>query len=605
MVGARLQPNDDAEEVTTLWDMTMREYGAELDGIDVGFAYQTFFTWSQPGVLDLPVIVGATPGFGKSTMLSTYLRHMVRKHPDTFGAIVVKERLDDMDRLADEINSDGTEQPALLRRNNYAYVIRGYDENEMTREHYEEQFTTQAQYNVVIMTTKQFELQALKDNLGAFGRFRDGRGSNKPRRLLLVDEKPSLIVSHRLDYEQLNTLKADILQASHEATGKRQAYVNKTFDVINELSGVIEQTDETGRHKLEPLKPGYMLPRKLLANFGEVYGVEKLQVLRSFERAVGYGGEINAFNGRVSIVSTYFLHYDITDFNTFILDGTGDIDPEYIGRDFNLIMPIEKPDCSNVTFHVCDQYGLSKTSITQNLDALDNIAAECRRIVERHDGKTLIVTYKEFAPILAKKLDDLEDVVFKHFDGGRGSNDYVGADNAIYIGNLHKGPSYYSTAAQAVIGGRIGCELDITQKKSGGRYVYTDKLVEQFKSLDMAVNMIQETNRLRANKKQENVNFYVFSNDGEMVRHILDAYEGAKLTKYTPIEKLIGKKTTADLIIDFFAEMEQGEVKGSHIYKTLNIEGSTFRHAIKQDRVQQAMKKYNIEKVKTRFIKRP
>jgi len=594
--------NETAERLVFEWGVELGKHGQTAKPHENTFAYNTFKLWQQQGVLELPVIVGAQPGFGKSTMISVYLRYMVREYPDTFGAIIVKERIEDMERLANEINGDEVES-LLFRQNNYAYYIRGYDEKEMTREHYEEQFTAQAQYNVVIMTTKQFELQALKDNLGAFGRFKDSRGSNKPRRLLLIDEKPSLVVSNRLNYEQLNVLKSQILQASHEATGRRQPYVNRTIDTINALSKIIEETEHIGRFKLGAVKPGYLLPRKLLANFGEVFGVDELQILRSFERVIGYGGELSSFNGRIEIVSTYFLHYDFTEYNAFVLDGTGDIDPEYIGRDFNLFMPDSKPDYSNVTFHVCNQYSMSKTSIKSNVDALENIAEECKLILSKTKNKTLIVTNKEFIPGLENLLKGYDNAVFKHYDGGRGTNEHAEIDNAIYIGVLHKGAPYYSTAAQAVIGDREGKELDFEQHKVAGRYVFKNEQVEEYKSLDMAVSMIQETNRMRPNKKENDVNIYVFYNDERTISHIMDAYAGAELEGYTTINKLVGKRTTADLIIEYFDDMEPGEVKGSQIYKSLGVEGSTFRKAVEQERVQQAMKKYGIHKVKTRYVK--
>jgi hypothetical protein len=593
-----------AERLVFDWAVELGNHGHEPLPHENLFAYQTFKLWQQTGVLELPVIVGATPGFGKSTMLSVYLRYMVRKHPDTFGAIVVKERIDDLRSLADEINLEDKGGGVQIRHN-FAYFIEGFDEQRMTREHYEEQFTTQAQYNVVIMTTKQFELQALKDNLSAFSRFKDSRGMNRPRRTLLIDEKPALVISQRLTFEQLNKLRSDIMQASFEATGSRQSYVGKTLEVINELSRIIEETEDVGRFPLNPIKRKYMLPRKLLANFGDVFGVEELQTLRAFERVIGYGGEISSANGRIEVISTYYLHYDITEFNTFIMDGTGDIDPEYIGRDFNLFMPTIKPDLSNVTFHICNKYGMSKTSIKTHADTLKNIAGEIKEIVAGLEGTTLVVTNKEFIADLEELVPSSEyAVVYKHYDGGRGSNDFADINNAIYIGVLNKGSAYYSTAAQAVIGDRSGEVLDIHQSKVGGRYEFNDDRVEEYKSLDIAVGMVQETHRLRSNKKDNDVNIYVFYNDERTISHITEAYEGSTVKEYVPIKKLVGTRTTADDIIDYFTAMPAGEeVKGSRIYKELGVDGSTFRKAVGTERVKTAMSKLGVKKVKTKFVK--
>jgi len=140
-----------AEQLVFDWAIELGKHGHTPKPNENLFAYNTFKLWQQSGVLDLPVIVGAQPGFGKSTMLTVYLRYMVRNYPDTFGAIIVKERIEDMKRLADEVNGDKVDGP-LFRQDKYAYFIQGFDEDQMTREHYEEQFTVQSNYNVVIMT---------------------------------------------------------------------------------------------------------------------------------------------------------------------------------------------------------------------------------------------------------------------------------------------------------------------------------------------------------------------------------------------------------------------------------------------------------------------
>ncbi|MDY0409957.1 hypothetical protein [Paracerasibacillus soli] len=68
------------------------------------FATMTFNTWLRDRRIDKPVIIAAPPAFGKSAMMSMFLRVMCANFPDTFGAVVVKERLDDLKELRDEIN---------------------------------------------------------------------------------------------------------------------------------------------------------------------------------------------------------------------------------------------------------------------------------------------------------------------------------------------------------------------------------------------------------------------------------------------------------------------------------------------------------------------
>ncbi|GGE80374.1 hypothetical protein [Priestia taiwanensis] len=583
------------------WVNELQVYGAKPKAQDITFAHNIFEVWKRPEVLDRPAIVAAPPGFGKSTMLSIFLRYMVRTYPDTFGAIIVKERLDDIERLATYINHDSTNYARLVRRNNYAYSIRGFDDSIMTREHYEEQFTTQANYNVVIMTTKQFELQVLKDNLNTFASFRDGGENRRPRRTLIIDEKPSLTVPYQLTSRELNELVDDIRACSYRSSGRIKRYYEKARQLINKLRDQIEATDVVERDRITPVERHYVLPRELLRHFAGVHSIEKLTRLRAFEYVTRCGGLISVRSGIVNIQATRKMHYEWTQFNSFVLDGTGRIDPEYAGDDFYLMEPIEKPDYSNVTFHVCKDFNLSKASIESDLHALDTITDECKQIAEKHEGQVLIVTYQQYKKELEYRLDDeirAGKIRIKHFDGGRGSNEYTTANTAIYIGNLHKGELYYPSKAQATVGDRLGVELSPRYEVNRNGLFFKDPIVEAYKKLDMAVNTIQETNRLRANQKDEEVNFYVFNKDDDMIKHITDSYEGCGVIPYRTSQKLTGKKTAADTIIDFFREMETGAtVKQSYIYQSLELERSTFNKAVQTERVQGVMKELGISKM--------
>jgi hypothetical protein len=604
------EANEQSESLVKQWGAEMCKYGdISPTTQDSMFAHFTFEAWNYPHVLDKPVVVAAPPGFGKSTMLSIYLRHMVRTHSDTFGAIIVKERVEDTERLAEYINNEEhTTMAGLLRKKKYAYVIRGFDESTMTYESYQEQFTTQSNYPIVIMTTKQFEIQVLKDNLSTFASFRDGGENKRPRRTLIIDEKPSLTIPYRITSADLNDLVDDIRKASSRSATKLKHYYGKALRLINELRIQVETPEIATTSKITPVNRTYVLPRELLHQFTAVHSVEKLVNLRAFEHIVRTGGLVSFYRGDVIIQSTLKLFYDWTQFNSFVLDGTGRIDPEYAGDDFYLMEPSEKPDYSNVTFHICNDSNLSKASIESDSDALDNIAEECKRIVGSREGQVLIVTYKNNCDELKKRfVEEIESgkVIMKHFDGGRGSNQYVTADTAIYIGNINKGGLYYPTTAQATIGDRLKVELshEYTVNKKAG-LIFKDPIVEEYKKLDMAVNIIQETNRLRANQKQNDVHFYVFNKDSELIDHITNAYPNCKTETYVTTNKLTGKRTNEDKLIEFFVTMDTGqEIKQSVIRNELDMHRNTFTNILQKERVQEAMRRFCIKRKGNRYIK--
>lgn len=288
------------------WHVAMRTHGADVTISDLRFAEMTFYTWLCGKTYERPIIIAAPPAFGKSTMLSVFLRYMVRKYK-TFGAVVVKEKIEDLERLAHEINNDTvSEDGTVFRRNNYAYLIQGYDSNIMTRTEYVEQFKTQEKYPILLLTQKMLELQTLRGNLKKFNTFsRDTISQNDyPRRLLLIDEKPSLTVSRTLTTVQLNSLVDEIRSISIGASGKVQKYVSSTLEVINELRSVMENTRDMETYKLSPLRPRYKLHYKLLRDINKVGRTKTLENLKAFERAVAGGGIFNiSKDGAVKLVT--------------------------------------------------------------------------------------------------------------------------------------------------------------------------------------------------------------------------------------------------------------------------------------------------------------
>lgn len=586
-----------AREMAVEWERKLKSEGAEPTALETQYVVKTFYTWQQTQTIDKPVIIAAPPAFGKSTMLGVFLHDMCRREHDRFSAIVVKERVEDVNALVEEINGD-------IVNGKYAYAIRGFDRETMTREEYAEQFNEFVYYNVVVMTTKQFELQTLKKRLVNFKEFTDACGRSHPRHLLLIDEKPSLVLNHALTTRDLNTFLADVQEASRARNGKLAPYYAKTLELVNEIRTILESGEEMPARKFPAIRPGYRVPRVMERDYAMVHGHEQIALLRAFERIVSFGGMYDLKNTIGTVSTTQIVHYQYTLFNTFILDGTGSKDPDYVTNDFYLSMPDEMPTYENVTFHVCDAYNLSRASLTNKPEELQSIADMIKEIARKKKAPTLVVTYKTHKDTLAKLLEG-ENVIMKHFDGGRGSNAYTAADTAVYVGNLFKGSAYYSSTTQAVAGDRLGIEIsgEYESNKAHG-IVFKEDIVNEYRDIDMAVNMVQETNRLRASRKEQNIDIYVFNKSGTMLEHLIGSYPGAKVSEFVPVQRLTGKETKADAIIKYFAEMPEGsKAKGASIQKALDIHRNTFAKELKNPRVIEAMQLYGITKEKTSFVK--
>jgi len=595
----RIQPLAAAIANQWLQELKFRHNAYNITPSETEFATMTFNAWLRDKAIDKPVIIAAPPAFGKSAMLSIYLRMMTFNFPDTFGAVVVKERLDDLRVLRDEIN-----EACGVKR---AFLIEGYDKENMTRLDYEEQFYKQREYNVLLMTTKQLERQSLRDNLESFTSFETEAGKLQRRSLLLIDEKPSLILSHTLSARNINEFMSDVLEISRDNRGKLKSYYNRVRQVVEEVRSLLE-SPETETGEFMPTDRSFKMPVRLVRDFAERYGHDQMATLRAVERVINAGGEYSTYEGVGIVTSTHTIHYKYTLFNTYILDGTGATDPEYLSDDFYVVKPDSLLDYSNVLFRVCSSYSLSKTALKQSPQSMEAVVAMSKRIISEHEGeKTLVVTYKDNVEAITEQL--AEEIAsgkakVKHFDGGRGSNDYVDCNNAIYIGTLFKGTTFYSTASQAVVGDRLGITLERGHTMTSEGLTFNDEYSESYKKSDIAINLVQETNRLRAGRKPDNVTIYLFSRDTEMINVVGEHYPLAKFENYEPIEKLTGKRTAIDEIVDYFAGMEEGaRVKQSTIYKEIDMQSQTFRRQVDTPKFKAALEKYNVTKEKTFFQK--
>ena len=593
------------QEVDTIAEEQLFAWGRHLSDIESpaltpaenNFAYDMLMELRRPKGLNaddtLPVIIGAQPGFGKSTSIKIYLRDMVRRFTDTFGCIVVMEHLEEIKELADFINHESNDEHGLLYTSRYAYYIQGNQEYE-SREAYDAQFTTQSKYNVVIMTTRQFEFQVLKKNIAEFRQFKNQQGKSTDRASLLIDEKPSLTVSRELSDSQLNALLGDIRVALAGKGSRHKTIYRKLLNYVNSLREQMEDPDIEGVQRIAPVDTMYILPKELIRQFAGIHPVDKLADLRAFEDIISKGGLMFEYKGVAKVAQVIKMEYEWAHSRSFIFDGTAKVDPEYLGGYFNLMLPKNTDDMSNVTFNICYDTNLSKSTIKDSKNAWDNICKEIDRIKGLHDGQILIVTYKVCLPELEIRLENEINsgkLVLHHFDSGRGSNIHQDIDTAIYVGNLFKGSPYYPLVTQSVVGDKLGKTLSSTFKVGRNGLKYDDNLVEEYKKLDMAIQIVQKTNRLRPNKKTKPVNFYMFNQDEEIINHITSHYKNCKVKAFRPVIPIVGKRETLDEVIEFFEGMESGsKVTQKKLYsEILKVHRNTLTEALKKDVLIQVM----------------
>src|SRR5699024_9295450 len=251
--------------------------------------------------------------------------------------------------------------------------------------------------------------------------FETGAGKFQSRSLLLIDEKPSLDLSHKLSVRDLNKFMSDIYEIRRDHRDRIKSYYNRVKQLVDELRAKLGH-EEREKGECQAISKKYKMPIRLVRDFAEAYGHEEMATLRAVERVINAGGEYSEHEGLGIITSTHTIHYKYTLFHTYILDGTGAGDPEYLSDDFYIVKHDVLPDYSNVTFRVCNSYKLSRTALRKSAQSLDAVIEMTKRIISEHEGeKTLVVTYKENVEELEKALSEeiaTGSAVIKHFDGG-------------------------------------------------------------------------------------------------------------------------------------------------------------------------------------------
>ena len=596
-----------------LYEMAYR--GLTLDMNAMGYAATTFEMWSRFEPMALPGIIAAPPGFGKSTMLEVFLDYMTDAYPDTFGAIVVKEKREQVMELVNALNRYGEKK---------AYGIYGKDFDGIDDFDYRTQFTEQEKYPILVITKAMFEVRSSNRTLRRLMYFEDWEGRTRRRTHLFIDERPELIKTFEVTPEQLTSLLKEVRRVMLKRKRRLPRHYKRVLDTVDELRGKLEKhrTDKQFHEELEPIDERFRIPQDLRKAWmreydnrkpGEEPAVEYF-MLDMFESAVRLGGivKLDERNGTVRLTVGHRLDYEWTAFNPFILDATGDIDAYYKGFGFP-VLEYSKDDnrYKNVSILVNNQYLLSKN----HFEKYDREARRCIKMMRDEIlpkyKKTMVVVYKEMLPHYEKGLAEeirAGKVALKHFDSGRGSNAYRDCDAAVFLGTLFKGEDFYPSAAAAA--------YDKPVKIAGNGhkvlgYKYEDETAEEFKIRDMTVDRVQDIHRLRPWARQEKIDVYLFHTDDRLINSILKEFPGAEVEQFFPKQKLKpgtnGKMTSADRFIEYIRdEMNPGEkVKAKYIYESvLGINRAAFNKMLAKDEVKAAMEEYGVEKQGHSYVKR-
>lgn len=609
VVGSTPVLTSQRNEVTDGFKALLLARGYEVSAVDLAFASGMVTAWNAPDDMDYPVVFAAECGFGKSTLLEVYLRYMTATDPH-FGAIIVKQKKDEVEALTNAINQNDTVEGRVGVRHRRAFAIRGFDPAVTSYESHRRQFNRQAYYPVAVMTAEMFARQSTMRVLDRFSSFYDRDEQRRPRRLLVIDERPVLTRTHSVSVEDVNRLIEDVRLITHQTKQRSGPATRREINsdyreflaFAQQLRGELEACDVPKR--LTPIDFDYVLPDGLRRLWSDLYDGESFDALATFESTVRLGGMVYLRRGVTPVVTvSHRVYYEWTAFRPFILDATAATDPYYAAGNFIVLESPNPHAYGNVQFHVCTGENLSKSFFENHHQSFEEVAGMVREIAEKHH-KTMVVFYKEHLPQLESYLaEDIQSgrVVTKHFDSGRASNDYKDCDAAVFLGWLLKGEAYYPQVASAIYDELLSYEswVDMTGVH------YRDARVESFKVGELVTERIQDVHRIRPRSSDYPVSVYLFHRDEQVLGKIIGSFPGAHRREFIPRRQLKGPSKNVSNLIEFFRAMPAGSrIKSKEIYESLGIHRNTFASLQVDVDVIEALEELGIYRERTFYIKK-
>ena len=601
-------------ELVAKWGEVAKNHN-ELERDFIG---RLMHVWQGNAKYDRPILVNAAPGLGKSTSLQTFLHANVRRDM-SFGALIVKEKLDDCEALATSIN-EGASRP-------YAFAIKGSNKFADKRL-YAKQYDDALNYPVVIISTKMLETRAVcGDLIEKLQPFINVLGENLKRQVLIIDERPAIAQQFSINTDTINAAASALIKAFTHTDEAATATAQRLLTHINALRGYLEDISpdsvQPGKPlKLPPFEHGFTIPRATYRAYRKTQNNEQIETLVHLEHIIKNGGFLDIQQTPV-ITDSVVVNYPFDEFNAVtILDGTCEIDMKYLAFESYITKPDYVRKYPNVTFLESDEMNFSRSYLRgieindkSDAEAIENYQKFLYSTItfaietsEKSGGKTLIYLNK------TATFDELEKLTEKHasigtkyFDSGRSSNEYTSYDNAIFMGVLSVPSTSIGSEANAILSQQMGGQqLNINSSpRKGLGMQFEDAAVDAFYRNDIVVRTVQEIFRLRPGSEPMRPVAITLIHQSDDIRNgVIDALPGAKRERIYVRSKLIGNQTAADKLAEFISKMQPGDkVKSSVIQREIGVHRSTMAEATKTEKVQYTMKQNGVVKEKTKFIK--
>lgn len=595
----------------------------------IKFSYDaTMSIMGQVKKPDKITIIPAKAGFGKSSyiysFLSTLCKHIYRgglfSKFSKQGVIIVTDKIEALRQLEKDIFQDrGYYNQNGKYETRYTYILEAWNKNSLKEgickneaiESYEYGMCSprecpyyekckmsyqkkQQTYSPILLMTNA-RLKQYGDRIEEYKTWIDKNGNKQVRDILIIDEKPAIIDTHRIDTNTFSTLKNTVEETKYAG---ENVIEDKDF-LINEIHEIENQVLKL-RNSLSKYRNSiYCGTRESVFTdefkelWKEIVGFKNMDLINAVEKIFIQGALwCNADIPYFKTLGIKNLNYE--GFKTYIFDATAELDPDYEDEKFQFLNIEDYKNYENITFHMfrAKEMNMSKSALNPKRSLWKNIAV-AEWINNKFKDETYVVTYNNNVKIVSQHLKNLGESIFidkgemkpviPHFGDTKGSNQFKDAKNMVQIG-WNKAPTD-EYLAQCLSRKAV---LDKLFEPIEDKFAKSAKLLENeygyFQHYDEAniymwrklgVEFEQEVFRtcVRDFSADNAVDIYIFKPDQRVIFLIKQRFKKCRVIEHYDIPeefeqgKILGRQTSEghDNKIQMFIKWLRDEWDGSKI----------------------------------------
>jgi hypothetical protein len=555
-----MKANKLAQEMNNTFIEVMSQRGKKLTEQEKFFSLANFHFMSYEAPYRTPIVSAGYTGFGKTTMMITFVETMSQLRPETFGCVIAVEKITQINELEKALNKNGK----------IAFGLKG-SQLFTDKAKYRSQFDEQAKFPVLILTHAMLEVITKTSKLHEIDFWYNYTGAKQRRVQLLIDEKPKLLNNVVITPDRLNRfvdLVRGINQRKHGSDFEGYYLrVRHLADQLNEVLTALRGKSDAKTFLVEPVDPSYSVSSELLADWISSVDDKDKDLLPAFQEVIKRGGTANVFESGTSVIVAVKGAYDLSYMNTIIFDGTSSDSRDYKLIEKNAMFPlVARQATENVTFKIYNKLELSKEKL-KDLNTFYSSVKLAKEVAKQHK-QTLVIVFSDYYNKYHEALKDEIDsgaVSLVYFNSLTATNEFAKCDAILPLGTFRKRESFYFENTRLIYG-----KVKTFEVVKRPTIFFKDENTHSYLMGDLIETLKQAVGRLRPYNADEMKTVYLITRYPEVVEAFQKDFVGARFEVWNPPVELGGetsKERLIDWLLEFANEPVGTKVKTSYVYK--------------------------------------